>query len=134
MKTNNNLNQWEKRVLSFKFIYSCLILELSKNEMIEKYVQELKNLEDKYIEKIIFSFIQNKEKMFFNVSKLLQENWTIERVNPIDLSIICCALAESIAHKIDAKILIDQSVITAKKYGDEESYKFINSILDQLLG
>ena len=71
--------------------------------------------------------------MFEQISNLLESNWTIERVNLIDLSIVCCTISEKNVHQIDKKILIDQAVITAKKYGDENSYKFVNSILDKIL-
>lgn len=133
MKINSNLSQWEKRVISFKFIYSCLVLELNKQEMIEKYNCEIKLLDDIYINNIIIFFIENKEKLFKQIMNLLQPNWTIDRVNLIDLSVVCCTISESNVHKIDKKILIDQAVITAKKYGDQSSYKFVNSILDKVL-
>lgn len=133
MKINSNLSQWEKRVISFKFIYSCLVLELNKQEMIEKYNCEIKLLEDIYINNIIIFFIKNKEKLFKQIMNLLQPNWTIDRINLIDLSVVCCTISESNVHKIDKKILIDQAVITAKKYGDQSSYKFVNSILDKVL-
>jgi transcription termination factor NusB len=29
--------------------------------------------------------------------------------------------------------VIDQAVINAKKYGDKNSYKFVNAILDKIL-
>ena len=133
MKINTNLAQWEKRVISFKFIYSCLILELNKNEILEKYDFEIKNLKNDYVDKIIFFFVENKDKILEQISNLLESNWTIERINLIDLSIVSCAISEKNVHQIDKKILIDQAVITAKKYGDENSYKFVNSILDKIL-
>lgn len=133
MKINYNLAQWEKRVISFKFIYSCLILELNHKEMLEKYNSEIKHLNNDYVDNIIFFFINNKEKLFKQITNLLQANWTIERLNLVDLSIVCCAVSESNACQIDKKILIDQAIITAKKYGDQNSYKFVNSILDKIL-
>lgn len=133
MKINCNLTQWEKRVVSFKFIYSCLVSELNQKEMLEKYNIEIKQLNNDYVNSIIFFFVSNKEKLFSQIKNLLQANWTIERLNLIDLSIVCSTISESNVHYVDKKILIDQAVITAKKYGDQNSYKFVNSILDKIL-
>lgn len=133
MKINSTFTQWEKRVISFKFIYSCLILELNNKEMLEKYTNEIKQLNSDYVNNIVLFFVENKENLFKQITALLQPNWSIERLSLIDLSIVCCAICENKVHQIDKKILIDQSVITAKKYGDQNSYKFVNSILDKIL-
>lgn len=135
MKTNldNVLSQWERRVIAFKFIYSLLIDEtLTKEDMEKKLQKEIDN-ENKYIVKIISCFIQNKEEFEQSVSLNLLKTWTLSRVNYIDKAIIFSSMSEYKAHNIDRNIIIDQAIITSKKYGDDGSYKFINFILDKVL-
>lgn len=135
MKTKEiiKLNQWEKRVIIFKFIYSLLIDDsLNKQQQKDKMYKEIET-EDEYIIKSVLDFIDNKQEYEKAISLHLSSNWTIERMDFIDKSVIFAALSEYNTHKIDKKIIIDQSIITSKKYGKDNSYKFVNHILDKLL-
>lgn len=133
IKDKNNLTQWKKRVLCFRFIYSILINNLDNNEISQKYHDEIKLLNDAYIKKILTVFLLEKENIILSIKNKLNENWSIERINVVDLSIIIQSICEFIAHKIDKKIIIDQAIISSKKYSDLKSYKFVNSILDKIL-
>lgn len=133
MKTNN-LTQWEKRVAVFKFVYSVLISDLSKDESIKKFELELKDtINDDYINSITLYFIENKSFLEQTLEKHLLKNWTIDRVDFIDKSIIYASISEYKACNVNKGIVIDQAIITAKKYGIENSYKFVNYILDKVL-
>lgn len=133
MKTNN-LTQWEKRVAVFKFVYSVLISDLSKDESIKKFELELKDtINDYYINAITLYFIENKSFLEQTLEKHLLKNWTIDRVDFIDKSIIYASISEYKACNVNKGIVIDQAIITAKKYGIENSYKFVNYILDKVL-
>ncbi|MBO7085445.1 hypothetical protein J6W20_06150 [bacterium] len=44
-----------------------------------------------------------------------------------------CALAEFNVLHTDKKVIIDQAIITCKKYDNLQAYKFVNAILDKLL-
>lgn len=133
MKTNN-LTQWEKRVAVFKFVYSVLISDLSKDESIKKFELELKDtINDDYINAITLYFIENKNFLEQTLEKHLLKNWTIDRVDFIDKSIIYASISEYKACNVNKGIVIDQAIITAKKYGIENSYKFVNYILDKVL-
>ncbi|EGZ31121.1 transcription antitermination protein NusB [Malacoplasma iowae] len=133
MKTNN-LSQWEKRVAVFKFVYSVLISDLSKEETIKKFELELKNtINDEYINTITLYFIENRSFLEQTLEKHILKNWTIDRVDFIDKSIIYASISEFKSCNVNKGIIIDQAVITAKKYGIENSYKFVNYILDKVL-
>lgn len=139
MKTNKfkvdkncSLSQWEKRVIVFKFMYSILINEeLSIDEIIIKMEKELPN--DEYITSIIYNFINKKNEYIDLLQKNLKENWTVKRLDYIDKAIIFSSICEYHVHKLDKKVIIDQAIITAKNYGTDVSYKFINFILDKVI-
>lgn len=133
IKSNFNLSQWEKRVLIFKFIYSLLIDEgLNSDEKINKLNNEIGD-KDNYINSVIIDFIKNENEYIELVSRFLLKTWKITRVDYIDRAILFSSIGEYRVHKIDRKILIDQAIITAKKYSLDNSYKFINFILDKVL-
>ena len=58
-------------------------------------------------------------------------HWKINRMAVIDRNILRIALYE-LTYQTDtpAKVIINEAVEIAKKYGDEKSYQFINGILD----
>jgi transcription antitermination protein NusB len=59
------------------------------------------------------------------------QNWTFERLKRVDLAILrmgaYCLLFQK---DIPAQITIDEAIEIAKEYGSEDSYRFINGVLD----
>ena len=60
--------------------------------------------------------------------------WSMDRLFKIDLSILRVAVFELLYNKDTAKeIVINEAVEIAKKFGTEESPKFVNGILGSLI-
>ena len=61
------------------------------------------------------------------------DNWTLERIAKTDLAILRTAVAEMLyVESIPVRVSITEAVDLAKKYGDERSYAFINSVLGKI--
>lgn len=61
------------------------------------------------------------------------EKWSIDRIAKTDLSILRNAVAEMMyCDKIPNNVAINEAVNLAKKFGDEKSYAFINSVLSKI--
>ena len=61
------------------------------------------------------------------------DNWTLERIAKTDLAILRTAVAEMLyVDSIPVRVSINEAVDLAKKYGDERSYAFINSVLGKI--
>ena len=61
------------------------------------------------------------------------DNWTLERIAKTDLAILRTAVAEMLyVESIPVRVSISEAVDLAKKYGDERSYAFINSVLGKI--
>ena len=61
------------------------------------------------------------------------DNWTLERIARTDLAILRTAVAEMLyVDSIPVSVSINEAVELAKKYGDERSYAFINSVLGKI--
>ncbi|MEG2198591.1 MAG: transcription antitermination protein NusB [Malacoplasma sp.] len=130
MKTE--ISQWEKRVIIFKFIYSYLINDWDDKLYSEKMDEET-ILFDEYIKPILENILNSKKQYLTSMNENISKEWTMGRISYIDKAIILTACGEFFVHAIDKKIIIDQAIITAKNYGDENSFKFINSVLDKIL-
>lgn len=63
------------------------------------------------------------------------DRWTIDRIGRTDLAILRTAVAEMMyIDSIPHGVSINEAVDLAKKYGDERSYAFINSVLSKIAG
>ena len=61
------------------------------------------------------------------------DNWTLERIAKTDLAILRTVVAEMLyVESIPVRVSINEAVDLAKKYGDERSYAFINSVLGKI--
>lgn len=70
------------------------------------------------------------------IDRLIRDNldrWTIERIGRTDLAILRTAVAEmKYMDSVPVGVSINEAVELAKKYGDERSYAFINSVLSKI--
>ena len=121
------------REQTFKLIYS---LEIQKQkdlkEAIELYI-EANNITDKnaisYMNDAVFGIQKNKKEIISQIEENLKSDWKIERISKIDLAILKLAIYEIKYKDIPFKVVINEAVELAKKYGEESSKKFINGIL-----
>jgi len=66
------------------------------------------------------------------LSGYLASGWKMERISKVDLSILRLAIYEiRFDDKIPVKVAINEAVELAKRYGGDESYKFVNGVLHQ---
>lgn len=82
--------------------------------------------------KIVKGVIEN----LYNIDEIITDyakNWAIKRMAVIDRNILRMAIFELVFMKnIPSKVSINEAIELAKKYGNENSSKFINGILDKV--
>ena len=83
---------------------------------------------------LVSSVSENLATIDENIAKYLK-NWSINQLNIVDKSILRLAIAEFTYSEDSSgkKIIINEAVELAKKYGGENSYRFINGILNAAL-
>ncbi len=60
-------------------------------------------------------------------------NWQIERMATIDRNVLRLAAFELLfSEDVPPKVAINEAIEIAKKYGDKDSGKFVNGILDKI--
>ena len=80
---------------------------------------------------MIDAIIDQCESYHEEIIPLLKESWTIDRITKIELAIIMDGIYE-IRNHVHRDIVINEAVELSKKYGNDNSYKFINGILQQV--
>jgi len=82
---------------------------------------------------LILNFISN-YKYLVEIAQKNSKGWKKENIDKIDLTIILLAICEMRFSKdTPKKVIINEAINMAKKYGKEESFAFVNGILDSIL-
>lgn len=131
------MNRSEIREQAFKLIYS---LEIQKKEPLEEQIDLYIKSNDitnknavEYIKDAIWGIGQNKEVIVQKIEKNLKSDWKIDRISKVDLAILKLAIYEIKFKEIPFKIVINEAVELAKKYGEDSSKNFVNGILASIV-
>lgn len=131
------MNRTAIREHAFKLIYSLEIQKQEeKQEAIELYIEsnELKDEKAKtYIEEAIFGIEKNKKEIVQLIETNLKSDWRIERISKVDLAILKLAIYELKYTEVPFKVVINEAVELAKKYGEEASKNFVNGVLASVI-
>ena len=123
----------EIREQAFKLIYSIEIQKTDDlKESIELFIEANDITSQKainYIDDAVLGIEKNKKDIDAKIEKNLKQEWKIERISKIDLSILRLAIYEIIYKEVPFKVAINEAVELAKKYGEDASKKFVNGIL-----
>lgn len=95
------------------------------------FYKELTKAETKFVKETIDTLQNNKETIDTQISKHLI-GWKLKRLTPVDRNLLRMGISESYNNNQKA-IIIDDIIRIAKKYGEEDSYKIINAVLDKVL-
>lgn len=131
------MNRSEIREKAFKLIYS---LEIQKEEKIEEQIDlylESNNITDKnaieYIKDAILGIEEHEKEITEKIEENLKAEWKLERISKMDLAILKLAIYEIKYKEIPFKVVINEAVELAKKYGEDNSKNFVNGILASIV-
>jgi len=82
-----------------------------------------------FVRELVSQVIQNKEEIDRNIQRFAPA-WPIEQISVIDRNILRLAIFEILLdNKVSVKIAINEAVELAKKFGSDNSSKFVNGVL-----
>ncbi len=115
-----------KKKYKRKFGEETLQIFFESNEIEDEAVKE-------YLKDILFGVFENEEKINNLISSKLKENWTIDRVSRINISLLKLAIYEMLYSELPYKVAINEVIELAKKYSDEQASSFINGVLASIV-
>ena len=122
------MNRHEYRVHVIFALYQSLLL---KKDLELSFNDNFEDDDNEFLLAIKKDLKINKDKYIDEISPLLTK-WTFDRLSYVEQAILLEACSE-IKQKLNNKnIVIDEAVIIAKEYCDDESFKYINGVLDKL--
>ena len=120
------------RELAFKLVYEIEIQKQSSEEGLDIFVEN-NEITDKsvieYLKDIKDGIEKNTDEINSLIVRNLKDNWSLNRISKINLSLIKLAIYEMIYKELPYKVAINEVVELAKKYADESAPVFINGIL-----
>lgn len=126
------MNRSQTRELAFKLLYQIEIQKAVTNEDIELFFETNEitdNQAKEYIKDVVYGNSDKSKEILDMISKNLKENWEIERISKVNLALLKLAIYEIVYKELPFKVVINEVVELAKKYGEETSHSFINGIL-----
>ncbi len=134
------MNKSIMREYAFKFLQSLQFFKDIDSDNLDfsiNYFYTEEEIKDKvaleYINDVIYGIYNNHKDITDIILKHIKPGWPIDRIYKIDISLIKLGIYELLYSKLPYKIVVNEVVELAKKYGDENSQKFVNGILATII-
>ena len=130
------MNRSAAREETFKLLYSLEIQKEDLKEQTEIYIENAEISDEntkKYMSAIVEGIENNIKDIENKISENLKKDWKIERISKINLVLLKLAIYEILYTETPFKVVINEVVELAKKYGDDTSPNFVNGILASIV-
>jgi len=86
-----------------------------------------------YAQSLVTGTLEHREE----IDRLIRDqadNWRLERMPPVDRNILRLAIFEMLYERdVPKLVVVDEAIELAKRFGSEQSGRFVNGLLDGLL-
>ena len=122
------------RELALKFLYQFELNKGDLDEQIKLFLEHNSSQEDveNFMKELVVSLIDKMEEIDEIIQKF-SDHWILDRMTVIDRNILRMGACELLFNfSTPPKVVINEAIDIAKKYGNEDSPEFINGILDKV--
>lgn len=126
------------RILAFQALYSWDLGNIDIDNVLDFAWVEKETLERMGDESLSFTrllvsgTIEHIEEID-SVIKSHLTNWDFDRLNKVDLAILRISVYPLLFQKdLHSSIIIDEAIDISKEFGSDDSFKFINAVLDSI--
>ena len=124
----------QRRTAREKALQALFQMDVSKTDWNEAITNVLDGKEqDEYLVQLVQGVYEQQTKIDELIGKFLV-NWTLERLAIVDRNILRIGTYELLNRNEDVppKVAINEAIEVAKKFGDENSGKFVNGVLSKI--
>jgi len=122
------------RELALKFLYQFELNGGDLDEQIKLFLERNSSQEDvaNFMKELVVSLIDKMEEIDEIIQKF-SDHWILDRMTVIDRNILRMGTCELLFNfSTPPKVVINEAIDIAKKYGNEDSPEFVNGILDKV--
>lgn len=122
------MNRHEQRKKIFQIIFQKDhdLVNLENTAFYDLYITH------EYIKRIIDFYLANDSRVDADISAHLN-NYTLERIPKVERNILRTAISELLEGDSPERVVINEAVLIAKSYGEQDSYRFINGVLKNFI-
>jgi len=119
------------REILLQALYQKEISDISNTNLINQFKKAYREFDISNVAEKLKGINKNND----SLNKSIADNSTIEikSIGEIEISILRQSIFEIENSEIDYPIVINEAVKLAKKFGQEDSYRFINGVLDSYI-
>ena len=119
------------REILLQALYQKEISDISNTNLINQFKKAYREFDISNVAEILKGINKNND----SLNKSIADNSSIEikSIGEIEISILRQSIFEIENSDIDYPIVINEAVKLAKKFGQEDSYRFINGVLDSYI-
>ena len=119
------------REILLQALYQKEISEISNTNLINQFKKAYREFDISNVAEKLKGISKNND----SLNKSIADNSSIEvkSIGEIEISILRQSIFEIENSEIDYPIVINEAVKLAKKFGQEDSYRFINGVLDSYI-
>ncbi len=121
------MNRHEYRFQVVQTVYQHLALKKDFNTLIKINFCDIPV--DEYFKSVLNYCRRNMQVIISDVQPLLNK-WKFDRLNYVSQAILLVAISEIELKIVDQAIIIDEAIEIAKKYCDDDDYRYINAVID----
>lgn len=128
----------QSRIIAFQSLFSQDVNPKGLAELITLDWMDPKEREELEPDVLFFArfLIQGTLEHWDEINAVIQaqlRNWTFERLGKVDLSLLRISVFQMLFVKdIPPKVVIDEAIDISKRFSSDDSYRFINGVLDGL--
>lgn len=127
------------RILAVQGLYSWEAGGMSKEDILElswadsETGKDVVDLETATFARVLIAGAIENQAVIDGYIKKNLKGWEFDRVNKVSLSILRMSVYSLLFQKdIPPSIVIDEAVDISREYGQDDSYKFVNAVLDNI--
>lgn len=132
MKNPHKLRH-KARCLALQALYQNQFTEHDIETLVQQSIesQNIEKIDFLYLQELVQGVVQQMKKIDETISPFLDRS--ITELNPVELACLRLATYE-LLNRLDVpyRVVINEAVEIAKKYGSIEGYKYINGVLDKM--
>ena len=124
------MNRHEQRVVAMQSVYQHLLLGKDIRKCVFDVMKGSNDI-DGYLYSLTMGTVETK-KLSTKINELLRDDWDFDRLSMLEQAILLISFQEILANDTPKAVVINEAITLAKKYCDDNSYKLLNGVLDQL--
>lgn len=125
------MDRHEQRKTAMQSLYSHLLLNKDIRKCVFEAVHE-SNTIDGYLYNLTINTVENEYNYIQTINAMLRDDWDFNRLSILEQSILLLSFQELKTTDTPKPVIINEAVELCKTYCDDDSYKLINGVLDQV--